>query len=314
MRWVTFRHESDEDRVGRVIDDLVYVLEGGVQLIDLLGDDGERLHQAGERAERDPRGVVPLDQVRLRPPLPRPNSVRDFYAFEQHARAGRRSRGQELPPEWYSLPVFYFSNPAALIGHDEVVPVPPGCTALDYEVEVAAVVGRACRDVSPTEAGRHIIGFTVMNDWSARDLQRQEMRLGLGPAKAKDFATTLGPSLVTVDELEPYRKGTAFDLAMTACVNGREYTRGNLADLYWSYEEMLSYAARGTTVQAGDVIGSGTCATGCILELSQTHGQDAYPWLTPGDVVEVSVDVLGTLRNEIRPGVAPKPLRDTVHA
>jgi 2-keto-4-pentenoate hydratase/2-oxohepta-3-ene-1,7-dioic acid hydratase in catechol pathway len=313
MRWVTFRHESNRDRVGRVIGDLVYALEDGVRLVDLLGDDGERLHQAGERAERDPAAVIPLYRVRLGPPLPRPGSVRDFYAFEQHARAGRRSRGEDLPPEWYQLPVFYFTNPAALIGHEEYVSVPPGSAALDYEVEVAAVVGRECRDVSPAEAGRHIIGFTVMNDWSARDLQRQEMRIGLGPAKGKDFATTLGPSLVTVDELEPYRKGAAFDLAMTASVNGREYTRGNLADLYWSFEEMLSFAARGTAVQAGDVIGSGTCATGCILELSQTHSQDAYPWLTPGDVVEVSVDVLGTLRNEVRTGAPLKPLRETLH-
>lgn len=309
MRWVTYRDETGGDRVGRVIDDLIHALDPDLRLLDLLGDDGETLARAGEMAARDPHDVVALPGTTLRPPIPLPPSIRDFYAFEQHARAGRASRGLDMVPEWYEIPVFYFTNPAALIGATDPVRIPPGCTLLDYEVEVAAVVGRRCTDVSPKEAGRHIVGFTILNDWSARDLQRKEMAVSLGPAKGKDFATTLGPWLVTPDELAPFRKGTAYDLTMTARVNGVEWSRGNLADLYWSFEEMLSFASRGAIVQAGDIIGSGTCATGCIGELSQTHGIDRYPFLKAGDRVEVAVDRLGSLSSEVVPGTPYTPLR-----
>ncbi|MGH8974689.1 MAG: fumarylacetoacetate hydrolase family protein, partial [Acidimicrobiia bacterium] len=181
----------------------------------------------------------------------------------------------------------------------EGIPVPPGCAELDYELEVAAVVGRPGSDLDPGRAEAHIAGYTVMNDWSARDTQRREMRLGLGPAKGKDFATSLGPVLVTPDELEPYRRDKAFDLAMTARVNGAEWSRGRLHDIHWSFGELLAHASRGTVLRAGDVIGSGTCGTGCILELSAVHGSAAYPWLRPGDVVELSVDELGTLTNPV---------------
>ena len=164
-------------------------------------------------------------------------------------------------------------------------------------------------DLDPGSAERHIAGFAVMNDWSARDLQRREMKLSLGPAKGKDFATSLGPFLVTPDELEPYRKGRAFDLAMTASVNGVEYSRASLADIYWSFGEMLAYASRGTTLVPGDVIGSGTCGTGCILELSLVHGEEAYPWLKPGDEVVLEVERLGRLPNRVTEGRPLEPLR-----
>src|SRR5207248_6650862 len=152
-------------------------------------------------------------------------------------------------------------------------------------------------------------GFTIMNDWSARDLQRREMRLGLGPVKGKDFATSLGPFLVTRDEVEPRRKNTAFDLAMTATVNGEQYSQANLAEVYWSFEEMLAYASRGTRIEPGDVIGSGTCGGGCILELSIRHGSAAYPWLQPGDEVALAVEYLGTLSNHIVAGPPEHPIR-----
>jgi len=227
------------------------------------------------------------------------HSVRDFYAFEEHVATARRARGLDMVPEWYEQPVFYFSNPHALVGPDDVVAVPPGCTELDYELEVAAVVGTAGRDLDPDDAEAHLAGFTIMNDWSARDLQRPEMAVGLGPAKGKDFATSLGPTLVPPAALADRRAGKAYDLVMTARVNGREYSRGNLADLHWSFGEMLAHASRGTAVRPGDVIGSGTCGTGCILELSLVHGADAYPWLRPGDVVELEVERLGVLRNTV---------------
>jgi fumarylacetoacetate (FAA) hydrolase len=228
--------------------------------------------QAREHAE------YALDAVRLLAPVQRPPSVRDFYAFEAHVQNARRVTGRaEVPAEWYELPVFYFSNPAAIYGPGDEVPYPEGTGALDYELEVAAVIG--------TDGA--IGGFTVMNDWSARDLQRREMTVGLGPAKGKDFATSLGPVVVTPDELGDLR------LEMVARVNGEERSRGNLGDMYHSWEAILAHASRNTRLRAGDVLGSGTVGTGCILE----HGDER--WLQPGDEVELEVEGIGILRNRV---------------
>jgi len=302
MRWATFVDQEESERIGLVVDGRLHALQPGVRLLDLLGDEGQRLAEAGERARATPNKVFELPAVRLRAPIPVPPSVRDFYAFEQHVRTARQRRGLEMEPDWYELPVFYFTNPAAIIGPSDDVGVPPGTTQLDYELEVAAVVGMAGSDLDPGDAERYIAGFCVMNDWSARDLQRREMRLSLGPAKGKDFATTLGPFLVTPDEIDPYRKAKAYDLAMTASVNGKEYSRASLADVYWSFGEMLAYASRGTRVVPGDVIGSGTCGTGCILELSLVHGEEEYPWLSPGDEVALEVEHLGRVVNHVVDG------------
>jgi 2-keto-4-pentenoate hydratase/2-oxohepta-3-ene-1,7-dioic acid hydratase in catechol pathway len=310
MRWVTFRPAPDaEDRVGLLLGDAVHALPAGERLLDLLGDDGEGLARAGEQAARDPAEVRPLREVRLRPPISRPPSFRDFYAFEQHVRTARQSRGLPMEPDWYQLPVFYLSNPAAFVGDGDEVAVPPGCEHLDFELEVAAILGRGGINLSPAQAEAQIAGFAILNDWSARDLQVREMKLGLGPAKAKDFASSLGPMLVTPDELADRRRGAAYDLTMTAAVNGREFSRGNLADLYWSFGEMIAYASRGAPMEAGAVVGSGTCGTGCILELSLVHGSDAYPWLRHGDEVALRVERLGTLTNRVIPGSPLVPLR-----
>ena len=220
-----------------------------------------------------------LDQVRLLAPVLHPPAVRDFYAFEAHVRRARALRGLEVPPEWYALPVFYFSNPGAIYGAEDEIPYPRTTRELDYELEVAAVIGAEGR----------IAGFTIMNDWSARDLQRAEMKVGLGPAKGKDFATSLGPILVTPDELGDLR------LEMVARVNGEERSRGNLGDMYHSWEAIAEHAARNTALRAGDVLGSGTVGTGCILE----HGDER--WLQPGDVVELEVEGIGVLRNTVGP-------------
>jgi 2-keto-4-pentenoate hydratase/2-oxohepta-3-ene-1,7-dioic acid hydratase in catechol pathway len=298
---VTYRSDaSGADRVGLVLADGIHALAAGVTLLDLVGEPG-RLQAAADWARNQPDDVVPVEGASLRAPIPRPPSIRDFYAFEQHVRTAREGRGLEMDPDWYELPVFYFTNPAAVRGPGDEIPVPPGSEALDFELEVAAVVGSGGSDLNAEEAEADIVGFTVMNDWSARDLQAREMKQGLGPAKGKDFATTLGPALVTPDELDPLRKGKAYDLTMVARVNGRDYSRGNLADIHWSFGEMLAYASRGTTLVPGDVVGSGTCGTGCILELSLSHGQDAYPWLHPGDVVELEVAGLGTISNRVTP-------------
>jgi fumarylacetoacetate (FAA) hydrolase len=214
--------------------------------------------------------------VRLLAPVTRPPSVRDFYAFERHVQTARAQRGLEMAPEWYQLPVFYFSNPAAVNGPEDEVLFPPDSSAWDYELEAAAVIG----------AGGRIAGFTVMNDWSARDLQKMEMAVGLGSAKGKDFATSLGPVLVTPDELGDLR------LEMVARVNGEERSRGNLGDIHWPWEDLAAHAARNTRLAAGDVLGSGTVGTGCILE----HGDGR--WLQRGDVVELEVEGIGILRNK----------------
>ena len=219
----------------------------------------------------------PLADVQLRAPVLHPPSVRDFYAFEQHVQTARARRGLDVPQEWYELPVFYFSNPAAIYGPDDEIPFPEGTQELDYELEVAAIVG----------GDGHIGGFTVMNDWSARDMQRAEMRVGLGPAKGKDFATSIGPVVVTPDEFDG---GAA---TMVARVNGEERSRGELGDLHHSWDAIVAHAARNTRLLPGDVLGSGTVGTGCILELGDGR------WLQPGDVVELEVEGIGVLRNRV---------------
>jgi 2-keto-4-pentenoate hydratase/2-oxohepta-3-ene-1,7-dioic acid hydratase in catechol pathway len=310
VRWVTFRSgPTGDDRVGVVVDAHVHALPAPTTLVGLLGDDGEALATAGETALRDPAEVLPLADVMLRSPIPLPPTVRDFYAFEQHVKTARRRRGLEMDPDWYELPVFYFSNPYAINGEGDEIAVPPGSSELDFELEVAAIIGRGGSDLTPQEGEASIAGFCVMNDWSARDIQRREMKLSMGPVKGKDSATTLGPMLVTPDEIDDARRGHAYDLSMTASVNGREYSRASLAEIYWSFGEMISYASRGTRVQPGDVIGSGTCGTGCILELALVHGADAYPWLQPGDEVTLTVDRLGSLHNRVVAGTPLHPLR-----
>ncbi len=247
--------------------------------------------------EVDGRPVAPPESaVRHRAPLQDPPSFRDFYAFERHVRTARANRGLEMVPEWYQFPVFYFSNPRALLGHGEPLAAPPYTQELDFELEVGCVIGRGGRDIAPGDAAAHIAGFTILNDWSARDVQRAEMRVGLGPAKGKDFATSVGPWLVTPDELASRRAGKAFDLVMTARRNGQQLSRGNLKDLHWSFEEMIARASLGASLTPGDLLGSGTVGSGCILEL---RPERAGGWIRPGDTVELQVEGLGALRTPV---------------
>ncbi len=210
--------------------------------------------------------------VTLLAPLPRPPSVRDGYAFRQHVETARRNRGLPMIPEFDAFPVFYFTNHRAIVGPGDVRVRPAHLDRLDYELEAAIVVGRAARDLSAAEADGAIFGMTIMNDWSARGLQMEEMKLNLGPAKGKDFATSLGPWLVTLDELLPRAektdRGLAFDLGMRATVNGRRLSEGNLKDMTWTFAQILERASYGVELAPGDVIGSGTCGTGCLLELN----------------------------------------------
>jgi fumarylacetoacetate (FAA) hydrolase len=250
------------------------VIEGDT-VVQLAAQTLQAFFTGGGNARR--HAEYALADVDLRAPVLHPPSVRDFYAFEHHVKTARASRGQDVPPEWYELPVFYFSNAAAIYGPEDEIPRPANTNELDYELEVAAVIG----------AEGQIGGFTIMNDWSARDLQRAEMKVGLGPSKGKDFATSLGPVLVTPDEFD----GTSG--TMIARVSGEERSRGELADMHHSWDAIVAHAARNTHLRPGDILGSGTVGTGCILE----HGDGR--WLQPGDSVELEVEGIGILRNTV---------------
>ena len=226
-----------------------------------------------------------------------PASIRDFYAFEQHVKTANDNRGRSVPSAWYEIPVFYFTNHTAIYGTDSIVPYPKKSNALDYELEVACVISKAGKDIQAEDAEDYIFGYTIYNDWSARDVQKQEMSVGLGPAKGKDFAQSFGPYLVTPDELADRHMGRpgVYDLEMVARVNGEERSRGNWKDLHWSFGQMIERASDGVMLHVGDVIGSGTVGTGCLLEVTRAQG----PWLQPGDVVELEIERLGVLRNTV---------------
>ena len=310
MRWVTYASPVDgADRVGLVRAGDIIGLPRTSRLLDLLGDDGELMARAAAEAESDPYEILAFAGASLRAPIPVPPSIRDFLAFEAHVKTIREAQGFGVDASWYELPVFYFSNPAAVFGPQASVPISPGSQQFDYELEVAAVVGRGGSDLAPEAAEAHIAGYMVLCDWSARDLQFREMALRLGPAKGKDSATSMGPMLVTPDELEPWRSDGRLRLGMRASVNGTQYSDGNLGDMYWSFGQLMAYASRGTKLVPGDVIGSGTVGTGCILERSLMDGSERYPWLRADDTVELEVDGLGTIRARIKVGPEPVPLK-----
>ena len=243
-----------------------------------------------------PRTLKSSGDVRLRPPIPPPPVLRDFYAFEQHVKAARARRGLEMPQEWYEFPAFYYSSPGRIYGPEDDVPRPSYTKALDFELEIACILGKEGMDVKEYEAEQFIAGYTIMNDWSARDIQLREMKVGLGPAKAKDFATSLGPWIVTPDELQDKRVGPGkFDLRMVARVNGKRLSDANMKSMHWTFPQMIARASESVELHPGEVFGSGTAGTGSLLEL----GQEVHRWLAPGDEVELEIERLGTLRNRI---------------
>jgi fumarylacetoacetate (FAA) hydrolase len=244
----------------------------------------------------DDDAVLASRDLRFGPPVLRPPSLRDFYAFEGHVRTMWERRGGEVPETWYRLPIFYFSNVSEIRGPDDPIWSPAASQELDYELEAAAVVDTPAVDLPPERAEEAIGGYTIFNDWSARDLQREETVVRLGPAKGKDFASSFGPWLVTPDELADARSGTGYDLAMTAEVNGTETSRGRWADAQFSFGEMLARASADVHLRPGDLVGSGTVGTGCLLEVRDaTLGR----YLEPGDEVVLRIDRLGALRNPI---------------
>ncbi len=230
--------------------------------------------------------LFPMDAVRLRAPLPRPASMRDFYAFEQHVKKGFEKRGEPMPAEWYEMPVYYKGAHWSIIGTGDEVAWPSFTEKFDYELELAIIIGKAGRNIPAEKAAEYIAGYTVMNDFSARDIQRAEMKVRLGPAKGKDFATAIGPVLVTPDEI-----GDPYNLAMTARVNGELWSSGNSGSITHSFEKMIAFASLEELLQPGDLIGSGTVGTGCGLELDR--------WVKPGDIMELEIEKIGVLKNTV---------------
>src|SRR5512133_122 len=272
-----------------VVEDRVYTLPyPDMQTVIAVG-----AQVAARRASKD---SLSIEDVQFHSPV-HPMTLRDFYAFETHVKTANRNRGQDVPENWYKFPVFYFSNPNNNFGHEDVIPCPSYTQALDYELEIAIVIGKAGKDIQPEDAPNHIFGYTIFNDWSARDLQVQEMRVTFGPVKSKDFACSFGPVIVTQDELSD--RGTerpgVYDLEMIARVNGVEMSRGNFKDIYWSFGDMIARASQSVMLSPGDVIGSGTVGTGCLYELTKNQG----PWLNGGDVVELEIERIGVLRNAV---------------
>ncbi len=231
------------------------------------------------------------------PPIPDPPAFRDFYAFEQHVRAARKLRGLDMHPDWFKLPIFYFSNPNCCYGHGAAISYPSNTDELDFELEFSVIIANGGSDIKSKEADKVIGGYTILNDWSSRDLQRQEMPLSLGPAKGKDFASSFGPYMVTPDELEDaWDDEHKLHLRMTCRVNGKLISDGNTNDLYHSFGDMIERASMNTRLLPGEYIGSGTVGTGCILEL---RPENTGGWIQKGDVVTLEVERLGILENKI---------------
>jgi len=315
MRLATIELPVDDNvdvRVAALADDghTLHLLDPGTRLETLVGGGLPALLDAGDRALATP-AAASLDTVRLLPPL-HPPALRDFVAFEEHVEGVVRSvtGTGTVVDEWYAAPTFYFTNPHTLIGAADPVEIPPGCQALDFELEVAAVIGVGGRNLDVAAARDAIVGYTIMNDWSARDLQRAEMKVGLGPAKGKDFASTLGPWLVTADEVEASHDGDGFlDLRMTVTVNDRLVGWDNLANMSWTFAELAAYASRGSVLHPGDVLASGTCGNGgCLAELWGRNGVIDPPTLRSGDAVTMTVDGLGMLRNTVIRGGDAHPI------
>lgn len=282
--------------------DLLRFLEGGkrchesaaevVQTANALSVDAQ-LGLCGPKGETV---FYPLADVRLKPPLPRPSSLRDFLAFEEHAKRGAARRKEELIPEWYEVPVYYKGNHRAIYGPDEEVPWPSFTKRFDFECEVGCVIGREGRDIKVDDALNYVAGYMILNDFSARDIQRVEMMSRMGPAKGKDFATSIGPYLLTADEMNDLPP----DSRMIVRVNEGEWSQGRYGDRYWSFAQMISHVSQEETLYPGDILGSGTFYTGCGLDLDR--------WVKPGDVIELEIENLGILRNKIGKPRENRPL------
>ena len=289
MKFATISTLRDTSQPALVIDDRVYTLPYP-DMYDVMEAGAE---EAAKKASKD---SLSIDEVKFLSPI-HPKTLRDAYAFEQHVKTANRNRGQEVPENWYKFPIFYFSNPTNDFGHEDEIPYPSYTSAVDFELEIAAVIGKAGANLAPEEVPDHIFGYTIFNDWSARDIQVQEMRVNLGPAKSKDFASSYGPVLVTHESIadKATDRPGVYDLEMVGRINGKEVSRGNFKDIYFSFGEIIARVSESVTLNPGDVIGSGTVGTGCLYELTKNQG----PWLDEGDVVELEIERIGILKNTV---------------
>ncbi|WP_375387053.1 fumarylacetoacetate hydrolase family protein [uncultured Amnibacterium sp.] len=300
-RWL----QDGQERDGVVVGDRLVALPDGLTVLDLAQRGLDAALALGERlAAAVPADAPEVGTVPLLAPI-RPPSVRDFVAFEEHVEGVVQSVDNSVGvhPQWFEAPTFYFTNPHSLIGSGAVV-VPPATERLDFELEVGAVIGGVegsdGRSLSPEDAQRHLFGFTVFNDWSARDVQSREMQVRLGPCKGKDFATTLGPWITTADEFADRFDADGFlDVELVVAVNGTEIGRDTLADMGWPFRDLIAYASRNARVVPGDVLGSGTAGSGCLAELWGRAGDLVPPPLQPGDEVTMTVERIGTITNTV---------------
>ncbi|HEY4539593.1 MAG TPA: fumarylacetoacetate hydrolase family protein [Faecalibacter sp.] len=317
MKFVTYVKEHQE-KVGIIVNDLVYDLAQinphlPSTLIELLADSAFsfpliKLIQKEITSGNYKHSIV--ENPQLLAPIPHPPSFRDAYAFRQHVETSRLNRGLEMIPEFDEIPVFYFSNHQAIQGPGKVYAMPEHFHQMDFELEVAIVIKKEGMNIKAEEADEYIGGFMILNDLSARALQMQEMKLNLGPAKGKDFASMMGPYLITPDELEAYKVapkeghiGNCYDLDMICRVNSVEVSRGNFKDMHWTFAEIIERVSYGVKVYPGDIIGSGTVGTGCFLELNGTgkrKDENYIPqWLQPEDCIEMEIKGLGKLTNSV---------------
>lgn len=287
-----------------ITNDMATFLEGGQLMMD-------KAKLVETSILNDSSIATPISNFNLLAPVPKPSSCRDGYAFRQHVASARKNRKLDMIPEFDQYPIFYFTNHNAIQGPGEIECMPDHFEKLDFELEVAVVIGKKGRNISAKDADSYIAGYMIMNDMSARTLQMEEMILNLGPAKGKDFSTVIGPWLVTPDELEPYKVpakpnhvGNNYNLTMSCKDNGIEVSRGNMADMDWTFAEIIERCAYGVDIYPGDVIGSGTVGTGCFLELNGTgllNDPSFKPqWLQDGDTVDMEITGLGVLNNTIK--------------
>ncbi len=279
-------------------------------MIEFIKAQSKTMPWAKSMIEKARAGLVPANALTLEKdtliasPIPEPVSCRDGYAFRQHVESARKGRGLPMIPEFDHFPIFYFTNHLAITGPGEIYVREKAQERLDFELEVAIVIGKEGRNIPANKADDYIFGYMIMNDWSARALQTEEMKLNLGPAKGKDFATSLGPYLVTRDQLHAHLikgdSGERFNLRMKAFHNGKQVSDGNLKDMNWTFGQIIERASYGVTLRPGEVIGSGTVGTGCYMELNLTTQKDNPVWLKVGDEFVLEVDELGRLENTIR--------------
>ena len=310
MKWVTYQGDNGE-RTGVLSGDTIHAMPPGVTLLDLVNRGADGLRKAGEEALRSPAETVRLGDVTMMAPIPRPPSIRDSLCFLDHMRNCQAVMGaaRELADTWYRIPAFYFACPATVLGPYDDVPMAPGSAWQDFELEIGAIIGTTGKDLTVEQAEQAIIGYTIFNDWSARDLQQLEGQLAIGQAKGKDSGVTLGPYLVTPDELEPYRRDGKLSMQVSALVNDTEIGSGSTGQMDWSFAEVISYASRGVTLSPGDVFGSGTVPTCTLIEHLSLTALEAFPgWLHDGDVVTLKVEGLGETRQAVRASDAPHPL------